>query len=141
MYCAAQRQGDGLVLALQGDWRLAGLDAARSELAALSLAGVRHITVQAAGARIDVSGAWVLHEFLAAAGVAGIATGFEGHTPAALTLIERPAAAPPAPDHDRAPVVPWLDPAVAVAGLGRRTVTAWDLIREALEDMAAEVVA
>ncbi|MFM2287269.1 MAG: hypothetical protein RL684_412, partial [Pseudomonadota bacterium] len=47
MYCAAQRQGDELRLALQGEWRLAGLAAACAELAALPLAGVRTLAIEA----------------------------------------------------------------------------------------------
>jgi phospholipid/cholesterol/gamma-HCH transport system permease protein len=141
MYCAAQRQGEGLVLALQGDWRLAGLDGARAELAATSLSGVKQITVQAAAARIDVSGAWVLHEFLAAAAAAGVTTTFEGHAPAALALIERPAVVPPPPDVDAGTAMQWLDPAIAVAGLGRRTVTAWELTRDALDFMGRTAMA
>ena len=141
MHCAAQRQGDGLVLALQGDWRLAGLDAARTELAAVSLAGVRQITVQAAAARIDVSGAFVLQEFLAAASAAGATATFEGHAPAALALIERPGAIAPPAEDDGGRGLPWLDPAQAVAGLGRRTVTAWDLSTEALEFLGRTAMA
>jgi phospholipid/cholesterol/gamma-HCH transport system permease protein len=141
MHCAAQRQGDALVLALQGDWRLAGLDAARTELAALSLAGVRQVTVQAGDARIDVSGAWVLHEFLATAAGGGAKIGFEGHTPAALALIERPAEAARVPEDEHASAMPWLDPAVAVAGLGRRTVTAWELVSDTLDFLGRTAMA
>jgi phospholipid/cholesterol/gamma-HCH transport system permease protein len=133
MYCAAQRQGDHLVLALHGDWRLRGLGAARAELAALPLAGVRQVTVRAADARIDVSGAWVLQEFLANAGAAGAATGFEGHAPAALALLAGADSAPH-PSEEEAQTPPqWLDPAFAVAGLGRRTIIAWEQLSGALD--------
>jgi phospholipid/cholesterol/gamma-HCH transport system permease protein len=133
MYCAAQRQGDHLVLALHGDWRLRGLGAARAELAALPLAGVRQVTVRAADARIDVSGAWVLQEFLASAGAAGAATGFEGHAPAALALLAGAGSAPHPSEQEAESPAQWLDPAFAVAGLGRRTIIAWEQLSGALD--------
>jgi phospholipid/cholesterol/gamma-HCH transport system permease protein len=133
MYCAAQRQGDELVLALQGDWRLAGLGVVRSELAALPLAGVRHITVQAGDARLDVSGAWLLQQFLASAAAGGAAAAFEGHAPATLALVASAARAPYPSGEDAESATQWLDPAAAVAGLGRHTLRAWDLVRGAIE--------
>jgi phospholipid/cholesterol/gamma-HCH transport system permease protein len=133
MYCAAQRQGDELRLALQGEWRLAGLAAACAELAALPLAGVRTLAIEAGDARLDVSTAWLLRDFLAGAAAKGVAARFEGEPPAALALVDKTlAGVVPAPDPEPLPQADWLDPAAAVEGLGRRAVRAGQLVREAL---------
>jgi phospholipid/cholesterol/gamma-HCH transport system permease protein len=133
MYCSAQRQGDDLVLALHGDWRLAGLAAARAELAALPLAGVRSILVEEGDARIDVCGAWVLQEFLAAAEAAGASSGFAGHAPAAFALLKSVDDAPHPGSEEWATATQWLDPAAVIAILGRRTVNVGALARAALD--------
>ena len=134
MYCAAERQGEELRLALQGEWRLAGLVAARSELAAFPLAGVRQLVVDAGQARLDVSAAWLLRDFLAGAAAQGIAARFEGESPPALALVEKTlAGVMPPPDPDIPPMAQRLDAAAAVEGLGRKAVQAWHLVSDGLD--------
>ena len=133
MYCAAQRQGDELRLALQGEWRLAGLVAARGELAALPLAGVSRLAVDAGSAHLDVSAAWLLRDFLSTAAANGIAARFEGDAPPALALVEKTlAGVMPPPDPDIPEASQLLDPAAAVEGLGRHAVQAWHLVSDGL---------
>jgi phospholipid/cholesterol/gamma-HCH transport system permease protein len=134
MYCAAQRQGEELRLALQGEWRLAGLVAARSELAAFPLAGVRQLVVDAGQASLDVSAAWLLRDFLAGAADQGIAARFEGEAPPALALVEKTlAGVMPPPDPDIPPMAQRIDAAAAVEGLGRKSVQAWHLVSDGLD--------
>jgi hypothetical protein len=85
-------QTDGcLTLRLCGDWRALDLPAIRAELAAVPLDHVREITIDARGAeRLDLSGAWLLREFLDTAAAGGVRrTGFVGEVPAQLALIDR----------------------------------------------------
>ncbi len=142
MYCATQRQGDGLRLALQGEWRLAGLVDARGELDALPLAGVRELAVDAAAAHLDVSAAWMLRDFLALAEQRGIAARFEGEPPPALALVDKTlAGVMPPRDPELPPAVQRLDPAAAVEGIGRRAVRAWHLVSDGLGFIGRAAVA
>jgi FAD/FMN-containing dehydrogenase len=65
MYCAARREGDGVVLELSGEWRIAVLGAIDEQLTAVPLGGVRRLEVQAAAAQFDLSAAWLLRDYLA----------------------------------------------------------------------------
>jgi phospholipid/cholesterol/gamma-HCH transport system permease protein len=133
VFCEAQRHADRVALALRGDWRLATLSEIQAELAAVSLQGAGRLLIDAGSARLDLSGAWVLRDFLAQAAAAGVSADFSAPVPAALALIERTqqssVAAEEAPG---GPLLPWLDPALAVEGLGRRTVRSWSLVRSLL---------
>jgi phospholipid/cholesterol/gamma-HCH transport system permease protein len=124
MYLTARRAAAELDLTLQGEWRIAELEAITSELDGLELQGVHRVSVDAAQAQLDLSGAWLLREFIRRMHTAGVAVQFQGEEPATVTLVERtlkgecpPAAAPSA----------WFDtierlPEHAVEGIGRRTV-------------------
>jgi len=134
MYCAAQRAGDGVVLALSGDWRIATLAAVQSEWAQLPLTGARQVQVRAGAAHFDLSGAWALRDYLTGLESAGCATSFLEAPPAALTLVTRTLANEPGALIAAETVqTEWLDPAAAVEGLGRRTVRTWRLVESALE--------
>jgi len=129
MFVTAQRSADQLNLQLQGEWRAAQFDAIEAELNSIELAGARHARVAAGTALLDLSGAWLLREFLQRAHNAGIESSFEGAEPSALRLIERTyTGAMPAPvtHHE------WLDPEHAVEQLGRRTVRNWLNLLDAL---------
>jgi phospholipid/cholesterol/gamma-HCH transport system permease protein len=133
VYCVAQRRPDGLELALTGEWSAATLGAIQPELAALSLGGQRRLQVDARAAHFDLSGAWLLHDFLATAAAAGAQAEFSGDAPAALALVARTLAADPAVPGANA-VVPAarLDPAAVVEGLGRTAVGGWRLVESLL---------
>jgi hypothetical protein len=71
VYCVARRQADRVELALRGEWRAATLAAIEPEIAALDLGGNRRLQIDASGAQFDLSGAWLLHDYLARACAAG----------------------------------------------------------------------
>jgi phospholipid/cholesterol/gamma-HCH transport system permease protein len=125
-YFESRREGDALSLRLGGEWRVGELAAIDAALAALPLAGVRQLELDAAGARFDLSGTWLLHDLIGRARAAGVEPRVAGAAPDALGLIERTAsgeAALPSPPHE-APRA-----AVAVEGLGRRAVAAWHSVQ------------
>ena len=123
MYCESQRQADGLELSLHGHWRAATLTDIQQELAAVPLRGAERLRVQATDASFDLSGAWLLHDYLRTTAAKGIKADFEGPPPAVLQLIDRTLKADrSAPEVHETGHIAWLDPASAVEGLGRRTV-------------------
>ncbi|MBS0387603.1 MAG: ABC transporter permease [Proteobacteria bacterium] len=133
MYCVAQRQADRVELELRGEWRVAALPAIELELAAVDAGGQRRLRVDARAAQFDLSGAWLLHDYLARIGAAGVSTEFAGEPPPALALIARTLGSETASVGDEAlSRTAWLDPAVAVEGLGRKTVAGWRLIESLL---------
>ena len=126
MYCTSQRQADHLELSLHGRWQAATLSDIQAELASVSLRGASQLEVAAADASFDLSGAWLLHDFLTQATAGGIKAEFQGTTPPVLQLIERTLKADrAAPEVDETAHTVWLDAAAAVEGLGRRTVRLW----------------
>ena len=134
MYCIARQQADRLELTLHGEWRAAALVAIQTELAALSRGGNGRLQIDASEARFDLSGAWLLHDYLVTATAAGMQAEFAGAPPPALALIERTLASEqPTPSADATGQTVWLDPAAAVEGLGRRAVGAWRLLESLLE--------
>jgi phospholipid/cholesterol/gamma-HCH transport system permease protein len=132
MYCAARREGDGVVLELSGEWRIAVLGAIDEQLAAVPLGGAQRLEVRADAAHFDISAAWLLRDYLARVQAAGVPTRYAGEPPAALALLDRTLVARAA---DTVTTVPgeWLDPAAAVEDIGRHAVRAWRLFESALE--------
>ena len=122
MFITARRTADELNLELQGEWRATEFGAIEAELKAIDLAGARRARVTPGTARLDLSGAWLLRDFLDRARKAGVEPSFDGAEPSALTLVERtytgelPARSS---GHD------WLNPEHAVEQIGRRTVRSW----------------
>ncbi len=133
MYCAARREGDGVVLELSGEWRIAVLGAIDEQLTAVPLGGVQRLEVRAAAAQFDLSAAWLLRDYLARVQAAGVHTRYAGEAPAALALLGRTLAPHAADDATIAVSGEWLDPAAAVEDIGRRTVRGWLLLESALE--------
>ena len=129
MYCSATTRDHACHLLLAGRWRADAVAAIQAELAATPWRGAAELVVVAGVAELDLSGAWVLADFLASVTAAGTATRFEGEEPAALRLVARAhggvLAATDAETATLHTVV--LDPALAVEGLGRRAVRAWEL--------------
>jgi phospholipid/cholesterol/gamma-HCH transport system permease protein len=121
VYCNAQRQPDGLELTLHGHWQAAALPAIQQELTRVAPRGADRIKVLPGDATFDLSGAWLLHDYMAKAHAQ-----FAGTVPAALELVDRTLKADLSePEvHDTVHSL-WLDPAAAVEGLGRRTVHLW----------------
>ena len=142
MYFELQRQSDHLELSLLGEWRAATLARIEADLAALPLAGAGNVQVRAAGASFDLSGAWLLRDFLAGARARGVSAEIAGPIPPALTLVQRTLAGDhPAPGLDETAQTPWLDPAAAVEGIGRRAVRAWRQLGSPLEFIGRVAVA
>jgi phospholipid/cholesterol/gamma-HCH transport system permease protein len=133
VYCVAQRQADCLELSLQGRWRAAELTTIHAELAAVSLRGARCLKVKVGDANFDLSGAWLLHDYLT--NVSGaIAAEYGGEVPPILQLIDRTLKADrSAPEIHETVHTMWLDPAAAVEGLGRRAVGVWRNVEAPLD--------
>ena len=122
MFITARRNADELSLELQGDWRATQSAAIEAELKAIDFAGARRARLAAGSSHLDLSGAWLLHDFLDRARKAGLDPRFEGAAPTALTLVERTYSGEilaPASGSE------WLDPERAVEGIGRRAVRGW----------------
>ena len=122
MFITARRSADQLDLQLTGHWRASEFAAIEAELRAIDLAGAHQARLAVGDSSLDLSGAWLLHDFLQRARRAGLEARFEGETPSALALVERTYSGEmPA----RVAGNEWLDPEAAVAGLGRRAVRSW----------------
>jgi phospholipid/cholesterol/gamma-HCH transport system permease protein len=129
-FIRAQRSADQLNLTLQGEWRATLSESIEAELAAIDLTGARSARLDAGSSSLDLSGAWLLHDFLDRARKAGLDPRFEGTAPSALTLVERTYSGEipsRVDDHE------WLNPERAVEGIGRRAVHSWQGLLAALE--------
>ncbi len=122
MFITARRSADELALELSGEWRAAESQAIEAELRAIDLSGARRARIAPGGSQLDLSGAWLLHDFLNRARKAGLDTQFDGTAPSALQLVERTySGETPA----RVAESEWLRPDRAVEGIGRRAVRVW----------------
>jgi phospholipid/cholesterol/gamma-HCH transport system permease protein len=132
MHLSAEHKGERLTLRLAGEWRARELAAIRAELAAVPLGQVREIAVDAQGAaRLDLSGAWLLRDFLDTATAGGVRqTGFIGEVPAQLALIERARAEEIASRGDAAAGKGEESP---VAAVGRRVLAQWRGLGDGLD--------
>ena len=142
MYVELQRRADSVELSLLGEWHAVTLSRIQAELSGLSMSGARTLQIRPAGARFDLSGAWLLRDFLASARARGMSAGISGPVPPALALVERTLAGDqPAPGRDETMQTPWLDPAAAVEGIGRRAVHAWRRLGSPLDFLGRVSVA
>ena len=133
MYLDAQRAGAGLLLRLQGDWLSAGLPAIQAELEQLRPAEGTSVSVDGAGAQFDVSGAWLLHDYLRGCAARGCRVEYAGEPPPFTALIERTESgrAPHAlPARERAA---WMRAEAAVESIGRRTLRTLGNVHSTLE--------
>src|SRR5579863_5222033 len=119
MFITARRSADQLSLELQGEWRATQSQAIEAELRSIDFSGARSAQLDAGSSRLDLSGAWLLHDFLKRARAAGLEPRFVGAAPSALALVERTySGETPALVRDEE----WLNPERAVEGIGRRAV-------------------
>jgi phospholipid/cholesterol/gamma-HCH transport system permease protein len=130
MFITARRGADELVLELTGEWRATQSQAIEAELRAIDFAGARRARVATGSSQLDLSGAWLLHDFLDRARKAGLDTRFEGAAPSALTLVERTYSGEMP---SRVSESEWLHPERAVEGIGRRAVRGWESFLAGLE--------
>jgi phospholipid/cholesterol/gamma-HCH transport system permease protein len=89
MYLTARRVADQLELTLSGEWRALQFSDIDIELAAVDVTGVRSVNVVAGQAQLDLTGAWLLRDFVDRARAAGASIEFQGGEPATLALVER----------------------------------------------------
>jgi phospholipid/cholesterol/gamma-HCH transport system permease protein len=123
MFITARRSADLLNLELQGNWRASDSAAIEAELRAIDFGGASRALLAMGSSSLDLSGAWLLHDFLQRARQAGLEPRFDGEAPSALTLVERTYTGEiPARVSDEE----WLDLERAVAGLGRRAIGGWE---------------
>src|SRR6185437_12992153 len=97
-----RRSAQGVTLELSGEWGARELTDLEAQLAAVDVHAARELRIATAGVtRLDLSGAWVLREFVRRARAAGAAVSFQGELPDQLRLIDetlKDAPATPAPD-------------------------------------------
>jgi phospholipid/cholesterol/gamma-HCH transport system permease protein len=118
-YLSARRDAQQLELELSGQWHVRQFGQIEAELQALDLSGVRTASIAAGQAHLDLTGAWLLHDFLRRAREAGLQTRFTDAAPPILALVERTLTGQ-IPEH--AQHVEWLAPATALEDIGRHTV-------------------
>jgi phospholipid/cholesterol/gamma-HCH transport system permease protein len=132
MYLEVQRAGAGLLLRLHGDWYSASLPAIQAELEPLLQQTGAAIGVDGTSANFDVSGAWLLHDFLDGCGARGCRVEYRGAPPPLVQLIERTPSSQPPDVLQRRERVEWLDATAAIEGIGRHAVHAARSIWSAL---------
>jgi len=133
MHLSAEHADGRLTLHLLGEWRALDLAAIRAELAALPLEMVHEITIDTHEVeRLDLSGAWLLREFLDRAEADGARkVSFSGERPAQLALVDRTRAEDaeaaraqrPAEEAEESPI----------AAVGRTTMIQWRGFRDGLD--------
>jgi phospholipid/cholesterol/gamma-HCH transport system permease protein len=108
------------LLGLKGAWTVANVAAIQRELATVDLAGRTGLSIDATTATsLDLSGAWVLEDYLGRAQALGIAVAFRGPAPDLLRVV-RQALAQDATTHPGDGVAePWANP---VQIIGRNAV-------------------
>jgi phospholipid/cholesterol/gamma-HCH transport system permease protein len=89
MYLTARREADQLELTLSGEWRALRFADIETELGTVDVAGVRRVTIAAGQAQLDLTGAWLLRDFVDRTRAAGTMVEFRGGEPATLELVER----------------------------------------------------
>src|ERR1700733_2123160 len=89
MYLTARREADELSLQLSGQWRALRFADIEAELGTLDVTGLRQINIATGQAQLDLTGAWLLRDFLDRVRAAGVAVQLQGAEPSALALVER----------------------------------------------------
>ena len=127
MSVEVRRTAAGLQLELGGQWGLSQVESARAQLAKIDLGAVQQIELSTRGVEsLDLSGAWVLREFLRRARAAGARISFQGTPPDQLRLIDEALKEPQVEDTAAAPApAPAAGAAVLLYDIGRYVVHAW----------------
>jgi len=124
MSVEVRRTATGLQLELAGQWGLFEVEAARAQLAAVDLGAVHAVELSTRRMEsLDLSGAWVLREFLERARAAGAEVSFQGAPPDQLRLIDQTLKEP-----DSASQAVAAEPTARVGllyDIGRYVVHAW----------------
>ena len=129
MYLTARRTADELNLELSGEWRAPRFAGIEAELATLEMTGLRRVIIEAGHAQLDLTGAWLLRDFLDRVLAAGASIQFQGIEPSALALVQRCKTGDITVETH---AIEWLDAAQAVEGLGRRALHGFDSITAGL---------
>jgi phospholipid/cholesterol/gamma-HCH transport system permease protein len=118
-HLSTQPDGQQLHVQLLGEWRALHFAPIEAELAAVDLTGTRALQITTGEARLDLTSAWLLRDFLQRAQALGVATRFTDAPPPTLVLVSRTLTGE-MPSETR--LIEWLTPERAVEGIGRRTV-------------------
>jgi phospholipid/cholesterol/gamma-HCH transport system permease protein len=86
-FLESRREGERLLITLQGEWCAAAITAIRREFRQLDLDGVRETQLSVAAARLDLAGAWLLDDFTRVLAARSIPVQFAGGEPQALQLV------------------------------------------------------
>ena len=90
MYVSGSVRDGVLHLALAGDWRARDVPAIEAELAGLSWQGIASIELDPSGlGALDLSGAWLLHDFGQRAARSGAVVSYPGGVPEPVRLVDR----------------------------------------------------
>jgi phospholipid/cholesterol/gamma-HCH transport system permease protein len=90
MYVSGSVRDGVLHLALAGDWRARDVPAIEAELAGLSWQGLASIELDPSGlGALDLSGAWLLHDFGQRAARSGAVVSYPGGIPEPVRLVDR----------------------------------------------------
>jgi phospholipid/cholesterol/gamma-HCH transport system permease protein len=136
-HLTARRSGETLDLELSGEWRVAQLAAIDVELAAVDLAGVRHVRVNTEHLDVlDFSAAWRLRELLRRIRQLDGEITFRGAEPEQLRVIDETLSRSPW----RAPAHAEDDEIEPVAALGRSAVRRWRALVDSLAFFGRVVV-
>ncbi|HWG76080.1 MAG TPA: ABC transporter permease [Steroidobacteraceae bacterium] len=118
-FVRARREAGRIAIELRGDWHARQFPQIEAQLAAIELAGARQLDISAAQARVDMTSAWLLRDFLRRVRESGVSAQFADATPPMLQLVDRTLTGE-IPEHTRH--VEWPTPGGAVEGLGRQFV-------------------
>jgi phospholipid/cholesterol/gamma-HCH transport system permease protein len=118
-FVLARREATRIVIELRGDWHAREFAAIEAQLAGVDLDGAQLLEIDATEARVDMTSAWLLRDFLRRAREAGLTAQFAAAPPPMLQLVDRTLTGE-IPEHTRH--VEWPTPGSAVEGLGRQFV-------------------
>jgi phospholipid/cholesterol/gamma-HCH transport system permease protein len=129
MFFTAHRQEAGIALHLEGAWHSENLARISSALEHLDTAGARTLSCEIGAASFDLSGAWLLNDYLARLEQHGLKVSFSGTPPDWLDLIARTSSAIVPVSIEESDVPRHRsESSTAFDQLGRRAVAAWALM-------------
>jgi phospholipid/cholesterol/gamma-HCH transport system permease protein len=115
------RRETALRVSLDGAWTARRIGELEPAVLAIELAGLRQLDIDCSAAeRVDLSGAWLIHDLAKRAAAAGLAVTFAGECPATVRLVEQTLASDTGPPFAR--LERHLQP---VTALGRSVVDRW----------------